>query len=249
MSLKHYSVDTDNYPPSTGSVGFGLFSSIKHNYQTQGAVSSDDLETDAYKIKNLNITGLIDYDVADISVYSTANVDKSAYIDVGGFAGYCGFGQANDLRVEDIDLSGLTVNGFKTGGGLFGYLNMAKSTGYLAKISGITAETGTLTVTSKQYAGGIVGRAEQIGLTIEDMTIDNLSVLTDNDGQNYNNGVGGVIGRIMNNDGNSTYSSVTLDNIIIGDEKATTIFDLGIEKMHHYMIQVQAHIIELQLAV
>ena len=230
MSLKHYSVSTDNYPPSTGNVGFGLFSSIRHNNQTQEEIPAVDLATDDYKIKNLNLTGWIDYDVVDISEYSSTNVDKPAYIDVGGFAGYCGFGEANDLRVESIDLSSLTVNGFKTAGGLFGYLNMAKGTGYLAKISGITAADGTLTVTSKQYVGGVVGRAEQIGLTIEDMTIDNLSVLTDNNGKtNYSNGVGGVIGQITNFDSNknSTFGAVTLNNITIGDEDATTNLRFG----------------------
>lgn len=229
MSLNHYSTSVDNYLPSSGNVGFGLFSSIRHNDQNQGgAVSDENLATDNYKIKNLNLTGTIDYDVPDITVYSSTNVETtSGCIDVGGFAGYCGYGEANDLRIEGIDLSGLTVNGFKTAGGLFGYLNMAKNTSYLAKITYITAETGTLTVTSKQYVGGIVGRAEQIGLTIEGMSISNLSVLTDNDGTNYDNGVGGVIGRIKNNDGNSTYSPVTLDDITIGDENATTNLRFG----------------------
>ena len=44
MSLKHYSTSMDNYCPSSGNVGFGLFSSIRHNAQNQGAVSAADLQ-------------------------------------------------------------------------------------------------------------------------------------------------------------------------------------------------------------
>ena len=228
MSLNHYSDSTDNYCPSSGNVGFGLFSSIKHNSQAQGgAVTADNLETDDYKIKNLNLTGTIDYNVADVTEYSSSNVYKDKYIDVGGFAGYCGYSEANDLRIEGIDLSGLTINGFKTAGGLFGYLKMAASNVYLAKISNITASNGTLTVTSKDYVGGIVGRCEQIGLTIDSLTLDNLSIVSyfyETGTITYNNGAGGIIGWAANA---STNQPITLSNITVGSSTGTSNLRIG----------------------
>lgn len=228
MSLNHYSDSTDNYCPSSGNVGFGLFSSIKHNSQAQGgAVTADNLETDDYKIKNLNLTGTIDYNVADVTEYSSSNVYKDKYIDVGGFAGYCGYSEANDLRIEGIDLSGLTINGFKTAGGLFGYLKMAASNVYLAKISNITASNGTLTVTSKDYVGGIVGRCEQIGLTIDSLTLDNLSIVSyfyETGTITYNNGAGGIIGWAANA---STNQPITLSNITVGSSTAISNLRIG----------------------
>lgn len=232
MSLKHYQTSVDNYFPCSTSLqtytGFGLFNILRHNWKDQDTQITDTkLETDDYKIKNLNLTGTVDYNVVDVTSYTANNVYNTKYVDAGGFAGYCGLEGKNELRIEDIDLSGLTVNGFKTAGGLFGYLKMAASADYLAMISKITATNSTLTVMSKDYVGGIVGRCEQIGLTIDDLSLDKLSIVTyfnDTSDLTYNNGAGGIVGWAQNLSSNRP---ITLSNITIGSSTATTNLRIG----------------------
>ena len=229
MLHRHYESGFENYlPSSTGQAGFGFFNSLEQN---TGTIT----ETDAYKIKYVKISGDIKYDVfmhdkpdgsllstnttTITSGYTSALVDISSYLHVGGLAGYTGFETAENLRVEDIDLSGMVIDGFKTAGGLFGYMKMANSTDYTAQISRISID-GDLTVKSKQYAGGMIGYVEQTNLEISDVIISEPHILllaegSLTGGSAMNNGVGGVIGYLRNGYKNNTCACLCkLNNVL-----------------------------------
>ena len=219
MSLQHYESSFDNYLPVNNSKGgFGLFDTLRHNRFDQGA------KTDAYKISDLNITGKIDYyvffhDTDDGSaIYIGNNVNNVAYLNTGGVAGYAGFADADSITVETIGVSGLTVNGFETAGGFFGNLQLANhNTNHLVSISKINADT-AFTVTSKRYSGGILGYFKQGNLNINDVKIKLPNVLTEYQGnayQDFENGVGGVIGFAQTADKNAP---IIMYDITLGQE-------------------------------
>ena len=222
MLMNHYSIDIDNYLPTSELSGFGMFNSVKQNRES--TITTDDLNTDSYKIRNLYITGTVNYDVPDISLYNNGNVDKSQYLDVGGFAGIIGFGEAQNIRTEQIDLSGLSVNGFKTAGGLFGNVKLKNDASYTAIIKNITANNGLLSVTSNDYVGGIIGRCVNANITIQNISLTNLSVITYFDGSSYINGVGGIVGYVNSSSNVQTFK---LDTITIGSKNATTNLRIG----------------------
>ncbi|SFW32802.1 hypothetical protein [Ruminococcus flavefaciens] len=228
MSIKNYETGFENYKPYSNS-GFGLFNIIRHNRTDQtpaGAVPTnlENRTDDDYKIMYLDISGKIDYDVIHSSgtmEYNRSNVlggsaISANYMHAGGLAGYSGFESTENLNVEHIGIDGLTVNGFKTAGGIIGYMKMANSSDYLATISNIN--TDELTVTSKLYVGGLVGYTEQIGITIDSVEITTPDIRTYFIGSDYNNGVGGVIGYAGSNTGNKP---ITISNVTIGDYNAS----------------------------
>lgn len=245
MNLKHYDYGFDNYKPF-GKAGWGLFNTIRNNRTDQtpdGEVplSLEGRTDDDYKIMYLGISGTINYDVVHntgsmeytrVNALGGSGIDSN-YLHVGGLAGYSGFGSNENLNVEHIDIDGLTVNGFKTAGGIFGYLYMADSSKHLATISNIA--TDDLTVTTKLYAGGIVGYANQIGLTIAEVEIANPDIRTYFVGNDYENGTAGIVGCVKNTANNRpiTISNVTIGsldtnaNCIIGRDESVPLYDTG----------------------
>ena len=229
MNVKHYDKDFENYLPY-GNGGIGLFNTIRHNRVDQlpsGVTIPTNLEdrtNDDYKIMYLDITGKINYDVVHSSgtmEYNRANALGGSniydnYLHVGGLAGYSGFASNENLNVEHIGIDGLEVNGFKTSGGIFGYLKMADSSDHLATISNIN--TDDLTVTTKLYAGGIVGFVEQIGITIDGVTITDPDIRTYFIGNDYENGTAGIVGCVKNTAKNRP---ITVSNVTIGSLTAT----------------------------
>jgi hypothetical protein len=245
MNLKHYDYGFDNYKPF-GKAGWGLFNTIRNNRTDQtpdGEVplSLEGRTDDDYKIMYLGISGTINYDVVHntgsmeytrVNALGGSGIDSN-YLHVGGLAGYSGFGSNENLNVEHIDIDGLTVNGFKTAGGIFGYLYMADSSNHLATISNI--DTDDLNVTTKLYAGGIVGYANQIGLTIDEVEITNPDIRTCFVGNDYENGTAGIVGCVKNTTNNRpiTISNVTIGsleasaNCIIGRDESVPLYDTG----------------------
>ena len=235
MNLKHYDYSFDNYRPY-GNGGFGLFNTIRHNRVDQLPsdvtipTNLEDRTNDDYKIMYLDITGKINYDVVHSSgtmEYNRANALGGSniydnYLHVGGLAGYSGFASNENLNVEHIGIDGLEVNGFKTSGGIFGYLYMADSSNHLATISNI--DTDDLNVTTKLYAGGIVGYANQIGLTIDEVEITNPDIRTYFIGNDYENGTAGIVGCVKNTAKNRP---ITVSNITIGSLTATESSMIG----------------------
>ena len=239
MSLKHYDYSFDNYKPY-GNAGFGLFNTIRHNRTDQlpsGVTIPTNLEertNDDYKIMYLDVSGKINYDVVAsagsmeynrdnvIGRTSTSNTIYTNYLHTGGLAGYSGFASNENLNVEHIGIDGLEVNGFKTSGGIFGYLKMADSSLHLATISNIN--TDKLTVTTKLYAGGIVGFVEQIGITIDGVTISDPDIRTYFIGNDYENGTAGIVGCVKNTANNRP---ITVSNVTIGSLTATVNSMIG----------------------
>lgn len=238
MNLKHYDYSFDNYRPY-GNGGFGLFNTIRHNRVDQlpsGVTIPTNLEertNDDYKIMYLDISGKINYDV----VHNSGNMEYTRfnvlgitsgtsvgtnYLHTGGLAGYSGFASNENLNVEHIGIDGLEVNGFKTSGGIFGYLKMADSSDHLATISNIN--TDDLTVTTKLYAGGIVGFVEQIGITIDGVTITDPDIRTYFIGNDYENGTAGIVGCVKNTANNRP---ITVSNVTIGSLTATVNSMIG----------------------
>lgn len=227
MTLKHYeengTIFKDNYFPisvtgisndnNTSSIGgFGLFDTVRHN--RTGTPADDD------EICDLKISGLIDYDVIKQSgnwTYNKTNVGKYQYLNVGGIAGCMGTGADTDkdnIRIKRIDVSGLTVNGFATAGGFFGYVNMSKDDDYSVEISEISATK--FTVSAKRYSGGIIGYFGKGNLEINQVEITSPNVLTYYYGvgnKDFDNGVGGIIGFVQNT---ATNRPVVLNDITLG---------------------------------
>lgn len=203
MSLKHYEDGYDNYLPiSTSHGGFGLFNKFRHN--NTGTVTDDDI------ISDLKLSGKINYDVVKSSgtfVYNSSNVKKSTYLHVGGLAGCIGSGADSDtdkIRVKQIKIDGLEINGFESAGGFFGYMVMANSANGEVTITDVTADT--FTVTAKRYAGGMIGYFGQGNLSVSDVTITQPNILiyyTGGDRKDFNNGAGGIVGYALNNSSNS----------------------------------------------
>ncbi len=236
MSLQHYETAYDNYLPINNSKGgFGLFNTLHHNNSSQGAVAkdSDGNVTDDFKIKDLSITGTINYyvfmhsDPDGVMNYVKANVVNVSYLHTGGIAGYAGFESGDSITVESIGVSGLTVNGFETAGGFFGNLQLANNaTNHQVKISDIEA-TSAFTVTSKRYAGGIIGYFKQGNLLIDDVTITLPNVINEYRGsayQDFENGAGGVIGFAQTNSNNAP---VVLTNVTLGEENKAIVSRIG----------------------
>ena len=248
MNLKHYDYTFDNYKPY-GKAGFGLFNTIRQNRTDQTPAGNvpltlEDRTDDDYKIMYLDISGTINYDVVHntgsmeysrynvLGITSGSSVDTN-YINVGGFAGYSGFGSNENLNVEHVGIDGLTVNGFKTAGGIFGYLYMANSNSHLVTISNI--DTDNLTVTTKLYAGGIVGYANQLGMTIDEVKILEPDIRTYFVGNDYENGTAGVIGCLKSGTNNfpATLSNITIGNLLsqnssyIGRDSTVELHDDG----------------------
>ena len=142
-----------------------MFNTVRHN--RTGTPADDD------EICDLKISGLIDYDVIKQSgnwIYNKTNVGKYQYLNAGGIAGCMGTGATTDkdnIRIKRIDVSGLTVNGFATAGGFFGYVNMASDDDYSVEISEISATK--FTVTAKRYSGGIIGYDRLTEISLEDV--------------------------------------------------------------------------------
>ena len=238
MSLKHYDYNYDNYKPY-GKGGFGLFNTIRHNRLEQmpsGTTIPTNLDgrtDDNYKIKYLDISGKVSYDVVlggsnsysytydrrNVIGSTTSTVDISTnYLNTGGLTGSSAFGTSENLCIENIGISGLTVDGYKTGGGIFGYLKMNNSNNYLATISNIS--TDSLTVTSKDYVGGIIGAFENMSIEISDVEIQSPDIRTHycgtipNTGSyDYYNGTGGIVGYAKNGTNNIP---ITISNASIG---------------------------------
>ncbi len=229
MSLQHYEAVWDNYLPVNNSQGgFGLFNTLHHNRSDQGTVE------DEYKISNLNITGTIDYFVfyhganTGVMAYNKTNIPNAAYLNCGGIAGYAGFGGNDSITVEDIGVSGLTVNGFETAGGFFGNLQLSnKNASYhQVSISDIDAQE-AFTVHSKRYAGGIIGYFKQGNLSISDVKILLPTVLNEYVGSSitdFDNGVGGLIGYCQNVNGNSP---IVLTDIQLGQLSSNVTSRIG----------------------
>ena len=205
INVKHYSSSVDNYVPvNTGNGGLGLFDKFR-----QINSSSND------KISYVKISGEINYDVPDVLVYTKNNVDKK-YLHVGGLAGCIGTGTTTDtdnIIVEQVDIDGLTVNGFESAGGFFGYLKMASSANGQVNISNVSADT--FIVSAKQYAGGIIGYFGQGNLDVSDVTITSPIVLSYYHGADrvdFDNGAGGIVGFALNNSYNNpiSFTSITL---------------------------------------
>ena len=241
MNIKHYEDGFDNYQPAYNnsnnayySTGLGLFNTIRHNRIDQtptGAVPTtisgrtDEASDDDYKISYIDIKGKINYDVVSSSgsmAYSRKNVYKEKYLNVGGLVGFSGFVSDENLNIEHIGIDGLEVNGFKTAGGILGYLYMANSNAHLATISNI--DTDELTVTTKLYGGGIVGYANQIGMTIDEVSITHPDIKTYFDATDYENGVAGIVGCVKNAAQNLP---ITVSNVKIGDLNATSNSRIG----------------------
>lgn len=230
MNLKHYDYSFDNYKPY-GNAGFGLFNTLRQNRTDQ--TPSFDRDSENYQIKYLDISGKVNYDVVhnsgnmEYTRYNVLGITSGTsvgtnYLHAGGLAGYSGFASNENLNVEHIGIDGLEVNGFKTSGGIFGYLKMADSSDHLATISNIN--TDDLTVTTKLYAGGIVGFVEQIGITIDGVTISHPDIRTYFIGNDYENGTAGIVGCVKNTAKNRP---ITVSNITIGSLTATESSMIG----------------------
>ncbi len=230
MNLKHYDYSFDNYKPY-GNAGFGFFNTLRHNRTDQ--TPSFDRDSENYQIKYLDISGKVNYDVVhnsgnmEYTRYNVLGITNGTsvgtnYLHAGGLAGYSGFASNENLNVEHIGIDGLEVNGFKTSGGIFGYLKMADSSDHLATISNIN--TDDLTVTTKLYAGGIVGFVEQIGITIDGVTISHPDIRTYFIGNDYENGTAGIVGCVKNTAKNRP---ITVSNITIGSLTATESSMIG----------------------
>ena len=99
---------------------------------------------------------------------------------------------------------------------------MADSSLHLATISNIN--TDKLTVTTKLYAGGIVGFVEQIGITIDGVTISDPDIRTYFIGNDYENGTAGIVGCVKNTANNRP---ITVSNVTIGSLTATVNSMIG----------------------
>ncbi|MDO4862525.1 MAG: hypothetical protein Q4A05_00040, partial [Ruminococcus sp.] len=211
INVKHYSSGVDNYVPvNTGNGGLGLFDKFR-----QVNADSD------YKISNVKISGKINYDVPDVTVYTYEKIGASN-LHVGGLAGCIGTGSETDnLIVEQIDIDGLEINGFESAGGFFGHLNMANSASGKVIISDVSADT--FTVSAKRYAGGIIGYFSQGNLAVSGITITSPKVLSYYHGKgrtDFDNGVGGIIGFATNKTtGTAAVDAIKLSNITLGKKK------------------------------
>lgn len=201
INVKHYSSGVDNYVPlNTGNGGLGLFDKFR-----QINASS------TYKISNVRISGKINYDVPNITTYSSTYVAGN-YLHVGGLAGCIGTGSETDnIIVEQINIDGLEINGFESAGGFFGYMKMASSASGKVDISNVSADT--FTVTAKRYAGGMIGYFGQGNLSVSNVEITQPSILiyyTGASRKDFENGAGGIVGYALNNSSNNPIQFSTI---------------------------------------
>lgn len=153
--------------------GFGLFNRL---------VFTGDGSNDNNTIKNLTLAGTVYYDIYNISgsLMSAAwnSVNKSYVLNVGGLAGvvYPTTASHTPLKITNVTLDGLTLQGPKYAGGLAGLLYDQRTDTKINTITqcGSTAANGA-NVTAGKAAGGLFG---YVGLNFSDKAACNKLVIT-----------------------------------------------------------------------
>lgn len=233
MFLQHYQDTFDDKYKAASNGGFGLFNTLRHNRSDQGTFDDEDI------ISELDLTGNITYYVYQNNgakgamTYTSGNIAKASYLNTGGLAGYAGFDGNDSITVKEIDVSGLTVDGFETAGGFFGKLLLKNDTAHQVTISDIDA-TQPFTVKGKRYVGGIIGYFNRGNLKINSVTILSPTVLSyyiGNGNQDFENGVGGIVGFVSNSGSNKP---VEITNVTMGSLTSTDSNKIGYNKESDY---------------
>jgi uncharacterized repeat protein (TIGR02543 family) len=175
------------------------------------------------------LTGQFDLETAiteNITLYVDWIEDEPNYINsVEEFVAFLGSPQeAKYLLTVDIDMTGqtYTANNFAglldgqghkisnltySGGdrsGLFTYLR--------GEVRNLIFENASITSTGR--AGLIAGEIDALGVVIENIVVDGLTV----NGKNKN-GVGGLIGYIKDNSGSATFSKISMSNVNVTNDQ------------------------------
>ncbi len=246
MSLNHYLDGSENYQPASvgGGAGFALFNTLRQNRRDRG--DFDDTLKETSKYKDFTITGSVNYHVYKTNgniidyINNNSNAAKNQYVNVGAFAGHFDLdaGSASHrscvLNMENVKLKNMEVNGvYRTGG----FIGLISGSGneidyHRAYITNCSADN--LVVTSGIDAGGFVGVLNNYSMEFNGADSENNNGIYDlvkvisysKGGNSSDNGTGGIIGYIYNNDDSC---SATVRNIDIGINNESNSLLLGFD--------------------
>ncbi len=140
--------------------GFGLFNSTHQK----------NADNEANAIRNFTLSGTVDYRLHKLSNGSLTGYKKNqnandedgvnynSVMEVGGIVGRT----TETIRIQNVTLSGITVNGIRESGGMIGYFAGGKKASNKLFIIDCGTDSEPITVTSGFRVGGLIGSADGV---------------------------------------------------------------------------------------